>query len=77
MLVVKANGKVRLYLDPARPIKVLIIPIHGSLMLNDKLPRLAGMKYFTLIDGSLEHYNLKLDDKLSYSTAFSYSFSRY
>ena len=51
-LVPKANGKVRLCLDSPRLDKALLIPVLRGLMLNDILPRLAGVKCFTLRDFS-------------------------
>ena len=65
MLVPKANGKVRLCLDPAW-IKVLIWQIHRGPTLNDILPRLAGVKYLTLICVNSGYHNLKLDEQLSH-----------
>ena len=52
VLVPKANSKVRLCLDPARLTKVLIWPMHKGLTLNDILPRIADVKYLTLIDAA-------------------------
>ena len=49
MLVPKANGKIRLYLDPAWLNKVLIRPIYRGPTFNSILPRLAGVKYQMLI----------------------------
>ena len=51
-LVPKANGKVRLCLDPARLNKALIRPVHRGPMLNDILPRLNNVKYMSIIDAS-------------------------
>ena len=52
------NGKVQLYLDPARLNKVLIRPVHRGLILNDILHILAGVKDLTLTDASLGYNNL-------------------
>ena len=73
----KANGKGRLFIDPARLNKALIRPVHRGPMLNHILPRLAGVKYLMLGDVSSGYHNLKLDDKSSYLTAFSCLFGRY
>ena len=43
VLVPKANGKVRLCLDPVRLNQALIRPIHRGPMLNDILPRLSNV----------------------------------
>ena len=77
VLVPKANGKLQLCLDPARLIKVLIRLMHRVPTLNDIPSRLAGVKYFMLIDASLAYHNLKLDEQSSYLTTFSYPFGTY
>ena len=68
--VPKANGKVKLCLNLARLNNALIRPTHRGLALSDILPRLAGIKYITLVDVSLGYHNLRLDDKL-YLTTFN------
>ena len=68
ILVWKANGKVWLFLNPARLNKVLIRPIHRGPTPNDILPRLAGVKYPTLVDISSGYHNLKLDEESLYLT---------
>ena len=62
VLVSKANSKVQFCLDTARLNKMWIRPLHKDHTLNDILPRLAGVKYLTLIDASSGHHNLKLDN---------------
>ena len=49
VLVPKANGKVRLCLDPARLNKVLTRPIHRGPTLNDILPKLNSVKYMSIM----------------------------
>ena len=68
VLVPKANGKVRLCLDPARLNQALIRPIHRDPTLNDILPRINNVKYMSIIDASLGYHNLQLGSKLSYLT---------
>ena len=58
-LVPKTNGKVQIFLDQAIINKTLFIPIHRGPTINDFLPRLAGIKYHTLIDASSGYHNLK------------------
>ena len=77
VLVPKANGKVRLCLDPARLNQALIRPIHRGPTLNDILPRLNNVKYMSIIDASLGYHNLQLDTKSSYLTTFACPFGRY
>ena len=73
----KATGKVRLGLDLVQLNKALIRPIHRGPMLNDILPRLAGVKYLMLKDAISRYHNLKLNKKASYLMPFSCPFGRY
>ena len=77
VLVPKANGKVRLCLDPAQLNQELIRPIHRGPTLNDILPKLNNVKYMSIIDANSGYHNQKLDEKLSYLTAFACQFGRY
>ena len=77
MLVPKANGKVRLCLDPAHLNQALIRPVHRGPMLNDILPKLNNVQYMSIIDTSSGYHNLKLDKQSSYLTTFSCPFGRY
>ena len=77
MLVPKANGKVRLCLDPARLNQALIRPTHRGPTLNNIIPRLNNVKYMPIIDASLGYHNLQLDTKSSCLTTFMCPFSRY
>ena len=61
VLVPKANGEVRLCLDPVRLNQVLIRPVHGGPTLDDILPKLDNVKYMSIIDASSGYHNLKLD----------------
>ena len=62
-LVPRANGKVRLCLNPLQLNKALIRPIHGGPTLNYILPKLTGVKDLTLIDTNSGYHNLKDDEK--------------
>ena len=77
VLVPKANGKVKLCLDPARLNQVLIRPVHRGPTLNDILPRLNNVKYMSIIVASPGYHNLKLDEIPSYLTTFACPFGRY
>ena len=76
VLVPKANGKVRLCLDPLRLNQALIRPVHRGPTLNDIMPRLNIIKYKSIIDASSGYHNLKLDEKL-YLTTFACPFGQY
>ena len=45
--------------------------------LNNILPRLAGVKYLTLIDANSYYHNIKFDEQSSYLTTSSCPFGRY
>ena len=77
LLVPKANGKVRLCLDPAQLNQALIRPIHRGPILNDILPKLNNIRYLSLRDASSGYHNLRLDYKSSYPTTFACQFGRY
>ena len=77
VLVPKLNGKVRLCLDLVRLNQVLIWPVHRKPKLNNIFPKLNDVKYLSLIVGSSCYYNLNLDERLSYLTAFAIQFYRY
>ena len=77
VLVPKANGKVRLCLDPTCLNQALIRPIHRGPTLNDIFPMLNNVKYLSLIEASSEYHNLKLDVKSSYLTMFGFHFGQY
>ena len=77
MLVPKANGKVRLCLDPVRLNQALIRPMHRGPTLNDILPKLNNVQYMSIIDVSSGYHNLKLDEKSSYLTTCACPFGQY
>ena len=77
MLVPKANGKVRLCLDPALLNQALIRPVHRGPTLNNILPRLNNVQYMSIINVSSGYHNLKLDKQSSYLTTFPCLFGRY
>ena len=64
VLVLKANGKVRLCLDPARLNQALIRPVHRGPTLNDILPKLNNVQYMSIINTSSGYHNLKLDKQI-------------
>ena len=76
-LVPKVNSQVRLCLDLAWLNKIFIRPIYICLTLTDILLRLAGIKYFTLIDVTSGYHKLKLDEQLTYLATFPCPFGCY
>ena len=77
LLVPKANGKVRLCLDPVRLNQALIRPVYRGHTLNDILPRLNNVRCMSTVDVSSGYHNLKLDEKSSYLTTFTCPFGQY
>ena len=75
--VPKANGKVKLCLDPARLNQALNRPVHRGPMINNILPRLNYVQYMSIIDTSSGYHNLNLDNKSSYLTMFAFPFDQY
>ena len=70
VLVPKANGRVRLCLNPARLNQALIRPLHRGPTLNNILPKLNNVQYMSIINASSGYHNLKLDKQSSYLTTF-------
>ena len=77
VLVPKANGKVRLCLDPVQLNQVLTRLIHQGPTLNYILPRLNNVQYMSITDVSSGYHNLRLDIQSSYLTTFASPFGRY
>ena len=71
MLVLKLNGKVRLYLGRVRLNQTLIRPVHNII-----LQTLNNAQYHSPIDVSSGYHTLKLDEKLSYLTTFAWQLCR-
>ena len=77
VVVPKANGKVRVCLDPVQLNQALIRPVHWGPTLNVILPKLHNMQYMSIINASSGYHYLKLDMQSSYLTTFSCLFGRY
>ena len=76
VLVPKANGKVRLCLDPVRLNQALIRPLHKGPTLYDIVPRLNNVIYMLIIDTSSGYHNLKVDEKSLYLATSACPFGR-
>ena len=63
--VKKANGKIRLCLDPTRLNKWIIRPRHSAKLVDDVLQNLNGTKYFSVVDSTSSFFNHKLDEESS------------
>ena len=58
VLVPKANGKIRLCLDPGQLNQALVRPIPRGPTLNDILLKLNKVKYMSIIDTSPGYHDL-------------------
>ena len=63
--VKKANGKIRLCLDPTHLNKWIIRPQHSSKLVDGVLHKLNGAKFFTVVDSTSSFFSHKLDEESS------------
>ena len=75
--VKKANGKIRLCLDPTHLNKWIIRPRHSAKLVDDILHQLNGAKWFTVVDSTSSFFNHKLGEESSKLTTFGTPFGRY
>ena len=75
--VKKANGKIRLCLDPTHLNKWIIRPRHSSKLVDEILHNLNGAKYFSMVDSTSSFFNHKLDEESSKLMMFGTPFGRY
>ena len=76
-LVLKPNGKITLWLDPARHNQALIQPVHRGPPANDMFPKLTNVIYLFLLDASSRYHNLWLVELSSHLTTSASQFGRY
>ena len=75
--VKKPNGKIHLCLDPTQLNKWIKCPIHDVQLVDDILPKLAGAKWFTIIDSTSSFWTQVLDKGSSLLTTFNTMYGRY
>ncbi|XP_052797485.1 uncharacterized protein K02A2.6-like [Mya arenaria] len=73
----KANGKIRICLDPRDLNKAIQRPHYPLRTLDDILPQLSGAKYFTKLDARSGYWALKLERESSFLTCFNTLYGRY
>ena len=73
----KANGKIRLCLEPAHLNKWIIRPRHSAKLVDDVLHNLNGAKWFSVIDSTSSFSNHKLAEESSKLTTFCMPFGCY
>ena len=66
----KANGKIRLCLDPTHLNKWTIRPRHSAKLVDNILHQLNGAKWFIVVDSTSSFFNHKLDEESSKLTMF-------
>ena len=69
--VKKPNGKIRSCLDPTQLNKWIKCPIHDVQLVDDILPKLAGAKWFTIIDNTSSFWTQILDEESSLLMTFN------
>ena len=75
--VTKANGTLRLCLDPKDLNHAIKRPHHCTSTLDDVLPKLNGAKYFSIVDARSGYWNIKLDHESSLHMTFNSPHVRY
>jgi hypothetical protein len=73
----KANGSLRLCLDPKDLNQAIKRPHHTTPTLDDVLPKLNGAKFFSILDARSGYWNIKLTESSSYLTTFNTPYGRY
>ena len=75
--VKKPNGKICLCLDPTQLNKWIKCPIHDVQLVDDILPKLAGAKWFTIIDSTSSFWTQVLNGESSLLMTFNTMYGRY
>ena len=73
----KPNGKIRLCLDPTQLNKYTVCPHHDAKLFEDLLPKLSGVKIFSIVDACSSFFMMALSKESSYLTTFATMFSIY
>ena len=73
----KPNGQLRICLDPKDLNRAIQREHHTVPTLEEILPKLAGAKYFSIVDAKCGYWNVQLDEQSSYLTTFNSPLGRY
>ena len=73
----KANGTLRICLDPKDLNKAIRREHHVTATLEEILPKLAGAQVFSIVDVKCGYWNVELDEESTYLTTFNSPFGRY
>ena len=72
----KPNGSIRLCLDLTHLNKYILRLHHNSKTLDDILPKLSGVKKFSIVDSTKSFFNLSLTERASLLTTFGTMYGR-
>ena len=73
----KANGRLRLCLDPKDLNEAILREHHVTATLEEIIPKLSGATVFSTVDVKCGYWNVELDEESSYLTTFNSPFGRY
>jgi len=73
----KANGRLRLCLDPKDLNEAIQREHHSTSTLEEILPKLSGAKLFSIVDVKCGYWNVVLDEESSFLTTFNSPYGRY
>ena len=73
----KPNDSIGLCLDPTHLNKYILRPHHNSKTLDDILPKLLGVKKFSIVDSTKSFFNLGLTERASLLMTFGMMYGRY
>ena len=75
--VEKPNGKIRICLDPKALNDTIRRPHYPMRSIDDITAKLAGAKYFSVLDATKGYWSICLDQESSFLTTFNTPFGRY
>ena len=75
--VEKPNGKIRICLDPKALNDNIRRPHYPMRSIDDITAKLAGAKYFSVLDATKGYWSICLDQESSFLTTFNTPFGRY
>ncbi|XP_014665892.1 PREDICTED: uncharacterized protein K02A2.6-like [Priapulus caudatus] len=75
--VTKPDGTLRICLDPKDLNEAIKRPHHYTPTLEEILPKLAGARWFFILDATKAYHSVSLDDESSYLTTFNTVYGRY
>ncbi|GBM41734.1 Transposon Ty3-G Gag-Pol polyprotein [Araneus ventricosus] len=77
VIVQKKNGALRVCLDPQNLIRAIKRPQYNLPTFEDITSKLAGAKYFSVLDAVSAFWQISLDEESSRFCSFSYPFGKF